>query len=260
MIHNDYKTYVYYFLLLFLFIAFYWLVEKEFFQNIELVDFYVITMGNPDRLENIENQIEKMNDHTDSYKINIHKIDAVVGKDLDLDQLIQDGILTPTIYDQANAFNPNINNRKNEVGCCMSHLKTYRTIADSKTGSKYSVVFEDDFAVQDQFLYTLDQVLTDVIEQKIEFDIVMLAIIGAHGEKVYSNINEINCKDSACYYAHAYLIRNESIDKIVDAMKYIDKIADVQIFDKHHEGKIRVLRLESDIVYQNSGYTTIRNH
>jgi GR25 family glycosyltransferase involved in LPS biosynthesis len=236
------------------------LIKKEFFTNIENVDFYVITMGNEDRLINIKNQIEKMNNNNDTYNVSINKIDAVVGKNLDLDQLIKDGILTPTIYDKETTFNTKLPNRKNEIGCYLSHYKTYETIKknDSKT-TKYSVVFEDDFDVCDEFLYELDKIITDTINEKIDFDILMLAIIGNPGEKVYSNIQIIDCKNSPCYYAHAYLIKNQSIDKILDAMKFIDNIADVQIFKKHNEGKIKVLRLESSIVNQNSGYTTIRS-
>jgi len=258
---NKYKSIAFITIFFIFIIFFYMLIEKEFFTNIETVNFYVITMGNEDRLQNIKNQIEKMNNNNDTYKVNIDKIDAVVGKNLDLDQLIKDGILTPKIYDKENSFNPKLENRKNEIGCCLSHYKTYETIANNNSkNSKYSVVFEDDFDVCDKFLYELDKIITDTINEKIDFDIIMLAIIGNSGEKIYSNIEKINCENSPCYYAHAYLINNKSIDKILDAMKYIDNIADVQIFQKHNEGKIKVLRLESSIVNQNSTYTTIRNN
>jgi GR25 family glycosyltransferase involved in LPS biosynthesis len=257
---NQYKL-IGFIIIFFIFIIFFYLlIQKEFFTNIENVDFYVITMGNPDRLENITRQIEKMNNNNESYKVTINKTDAVVGKNLDLDQLIKDGILTPEIYQENNkAFNSNLENRKNEVGCCMSHYKTYQTIAN-RNSSEYSVIFEDDFDVNDEFLYQLDQIITDTINEKIHFDILMLAIVGHNGNKIYSNIETINCKNTECYLAHAYLINNKSIDKILDAMKFIDKIADVQIFEKHNEGKIKVLRLESSIVNQNSTYTTIRNN
>jgi hypothetical protein len=46
------------------------------------IDYYVITMREPERLKNIENQMKKSD-------ISINYIDAVVGKNLDIDKYIE---------------------------------------------------------------------------------------------------------------------------------------------------------------------------
>ena len=238
-----------------------WL-EREYFINIEDVDFYVITMGNEDRLQNIQTQLKRMNENAETYNVVIHHVDAVVGKTLDLDELIRDGVLTPAIYEpEGTEFNANLENRKNEVGCSLSHLKTYRTILEASKPTKFSVIFEDDFNVSPAFLDKLDELLETILRQNIEFDVLMLSILGNIGSQVHGQIYEISCETpKSCYYAHAYIVNNKNIAKVVDAMKYIDTIADVQLFVRNKEGRLRVLRTETDLVSQNSTYTTIRNN
>lgn len=237
-------------------------IEREYFIHIENVDFYVITMGNEDRLENIRTQLKKMNTNAETYNVVIYKVDAVVGKTLDLDALIHDGTLSPNVYvNEGAAFNVNLENRKNEVGCNLSHLKTYRMILDAKAPNRFSVIFEDDFEVSDQFLDKLDGILEKVLRQNIEFDILMLSMLGNVGEKVYEDIYKINCPAiDSCYYSHAYIVNNKNIDRVVDAMKYIERTADIQMFKGHNDGKIKILRTENSLVNQNSSYTTIRNN
>ena len=76
------------------------------------IDYYFITMGNPERLENVRTQ-------QNTSGVKAERIDAVVGNDLDLNKLSY----KPSIK---NDFNPA--NVKREVGCYMSHLKFYTLV------------------------------------------------------------------------------------------------------------------------------------
>jgi GR25 family glycosyltransferase involved in LPS biosynthesis len=87
-------------------------------------------MSQPDRLRNIEIQSEKLGN-------NIINVDAVVGKTIDLDDLIKRGVLTSNVYDnKGDMFTRVFEKRKNEIGCYLSHLKTYDLIRDSNNKKK----------------------------------------------------------------------------------------------------------------------------
>ena len=67
-------------------------IEKniENFRVKQNIDYYVITMFSPDRLANIETQIKKMKDT--GINLNMNYVDAVVGKNIDIDDLISNSI------------------------------------------------------------------------------------------------------------------------------------------------------------------------
>ena len=81
----------------------------------EKIDFYVISLRNPNRLFNIDNQNKKLN-----AIINI--VDAVNGIYINQNKLLEDNILTKKFYDIGNM------KRNKEIGCFMSHEKIYNII------------------------------------------------------------------------------------------------------------------------------------
>jgi GR25 family glycosyltransferase involved in LPS biosynthesis len=232
------------FLLLIVFICSYiinYVIEN--FEVVENVDFYVITMRGEDRMRNIEEQKEKLKENNfDTTKFYI--IDAVVGKTLDLDQLIKDGKL---------AENAGLNGdsdlvkrketQQREVGCYLSHMKALEAI-QRKGGDGYSIIFEDDFNLLDDFLKILDETLVKI--KNIDFDLLFLGIIGYRGENVLDNIYNIHNGES--WGAHGYLVNNRSAGKILDKIKYIDTVLDKEIFDKGKANELIVYRLDPLIV------------
>jgi hypothetical protein len=232
-------------------------VENEGFHetSVKNIDFYVITMGPEDRLKNIAQQTDNINStNFGPDKVTIEKIDAVVGASLNLDDVIARGILMPTIHEENTWFNDNPKNKKNEIGCYMSHLKAYNTILEKKHRRDYSVIFEDDFNVNPYFLRLVNDSL--ILLKDIDFDILVLGAGGGHGEQITENIyNTV-----PTFGAYGYLVNNKNIEKIIEHLSFIDNIIDVQIYKKGQEKKLIVYRIYPTIVDHSNFGTSIRNN
>lgn len=250
-------------ILLFLFIIYKYFVSRfiysfyhlyEPFNNSLTIDYYVITMSQPDRLRNIEIQSEKLGNNT-------KKVDAIVGKTIDLNDLIKRGVLTSNVYDnKGDMFTRVFEKRKNEIGCYLSHLKTYDLIRNSnnknkKTDNSYSVVFEDDFELTPDFSEVLERTLSKLDDENVDFDMLFLGISGNTGDKVIDNVYYTM---PGSFGAYGYVIANKNIDRIIEKMKFIDNIVDVQMFSKGAKKELTTLRLSPVIVNPGSFATTIR--
>lgn len=250
----------------------------ESFEMVPSMDFYVITMGQTEREKNIQLQIKQQMERmranqeeraSDHFHFTIHKVDAVVGQTLDIDSLVTEGRVFDGIYEDpvhnnnarfaGNSFNEKWPNRKNEVGCYLSHYATYETIRDQGDPRGYSVIFEDDFVLDDHFMQILDETMLKLTKpgNETDFDMLFLGIIGDKGKQIVDNVYETT---GVSFCAHGYVVNNRNIDRILDQMKYIDNIVDVQIFKKANAGELRVLRLDPTIVEQGDLGTGIRNH
>jgi GR25 family glycosyltransferase involved in LPS biosynthesis len=225
----------------------------ENFEVVENVDFYVISMRGEDRMKNIEEQKDKLKENNFDTK-NFNIIDAVVGKTLDLDQLIQEGKLDPNAGLNGDSDPERRKEiQKREVGCYLSHMKTLETI-QGKDSDGYSIIFEDDFNLSDDFLKILDETLVKI--KNIDFDLLFLGIIGYTGENILDNIYNIHNGDS--WGAHGYLVNNKSAGKVLDKIKYIDTVLDKEIFDKGKAKELIVYRLDPMIVSTVGLYSGIR--
>lgn len=237
--------------ILFILILYLFFVNENF-EVIQNIDFYVITLGNEKRLENIKKQTDKLNSNTDEYKIHITKIDAVNGAELDLNKLAEENKIDKRIENEnINQFNPKLEIRKKEVGCTMSHIKIYDIIKEKNQPDRYSVIFEDDFNVTDNFLKDLDKILVDLKNPNIDFDILVLGMLGPKGDKVVDNVYKLDCENKLkCYHSHAYIISNKHIDKIINEMNFVNNIMDISIFERATNGKLNVYRVEPNLATQ----------
>ena len=232
--------------------------------EIDDVDYYVITMGQPKRLQNIQDQIDKMNKEYDGdTPIDIIHIDAVNGDHLDLDELVSAGkmpkeVLTEPIY---NGFMPGekMHRRKYEVGVYMSHVKSLEQVKQSK--KPYSIIFEDDFEIQDGFFDKLQDSMDYILKNKPDFDLVLLGLNGpgVKSEHIDKNIYKFSCEKedlhNKCYGIHAYLIPNKTANKLLPMLNQIDEIIDAKIFRLAVDGKINIYQIAPDLVKQNSPST-----
>jgi len=227
---------------------------QEGFEGPPRITYYVITMGQPERRRNIQEQIDRQQaTFGDRFPFQIEKIDAVVGKDLDLEALIAEGRLFDGIYANPDQrFNEKMSNRKNEVGCYMSHYKVYETIREKGDRDGYSVIFEDDFVLDPRFLEILDETMAKLQRTGVDFDMLFLGILGDVGEPIIDNVYRTT---GISWCAHAYLVNNRHIDKILEQMWFIHNILDVQIFKKGNKGELQVLRLYPTIADQ-AGFTS----
>ena len=190
----------------------YYTYNKEQFVQNDIIDCYVITLGRPaKKLENIENQQKKI-------PYTIEKVEAVFGDDLDIDQLVKNGEVSPE-YGYSH-----LKERKRQIGCYMSHLKILDIIETKHTNAKYSIIFEDDFHISDNFMEQLQK--NESVMNDLDFDILFLGnmLSGSKGEPISENIygkNEV-------YGTHGYLINNKNISHIKNSMKKVDENIDLK--------------------------------
>jgi len=248
-------------LAIFITISFY--LKIETFEIVPSIDFYVITMNNIDREKNIQLQIEQqMNimfqnpNENDRFNFDIKRIDAVVGKNIDLDYYVKQKRVFEDIYNNTQGrFHSSIESRKNEIGCYLSHYKTYETIRDNGNPMGYSVIFEDDFLLNPDFLSILDNTMIQLKNSDIDFDMLFLGIWGNVGENVLNNIYK---PTGISWCTHGYLVNNKHINKILEKLWYIDDAIDNKIFNKEKQNELIVYRLEPTIVQQNLDKSLIR--
>ena len=220
----------------------------ESFKNVEDIDYYVITMRPEDRIKNINLQYSKMREN--AANIDLEYVDAVVGKELDVDKMKETGELIPR---EVGSFSKSINN---ELGCYLSHMKAYEMIA-SKGKPGYSVIFEDDFNLKDGFMEKLEESVE--ILNTVDFDFCFLGIFnGGGGEHLRGDVYRIPNKDDNMWGTEAYLVKNENIPKIVNALKPIKDLIDVAIFNKGKTQELNVYVLQPTIVSQGGFGTSIR--
>jgi len=197
------------------------------------IDFYVISLRNPTRLLNIDNQNKKLLDA----KINI--IDAVNGIYIDQNKLLEDKVLTTNFSDIGNM------KRNKEIGCFMSHEKIYNLIKNNDGRKRYSIIFEDDFnTISDNIILSLNNIL--VVIDTMEFDILFLGnTFDNVGSQIKDNIYSID-KNKYTIGNFAYLVNNKNIDKLINSIKPIDSPIDNKI-----DTLIKNNKLSCVVVYPN---------
>jgi hypothetical protein len=219
----------------------------EQFNHVEKIDYYVITMRPEERIKNIDLQHSKM--RKNAANIKIEYVDAVVGKDMDVDQMKESGKLIPR---NVRSFSASI---KNELGCYLSHMKAYEMIAEKRKPG-FSVIFEDDFNLEDGFLDKLEE-STEILNAT-DFDFCFLGMLnGSGGEHLKGDVYRIP-NEGDMWEAHAYLVKNENIPKIMKALTPITDLIDVAIFNKGKSRELNVYTLQPTIVSQGEFGTSIR--
>jgi GR25 family glycosyltransferase involved in LPS biosynthesis len=240
---------------------------QENFENpvnsydLKNIQYYVITMGQQNRIENIKKQTDILNHIIPNKRINIKKVDAINGDDLDLEQMIKDGIIAKgVVTDQSyNELNLNLNRRKYEVGCYLSHLKVYNTVSDDVKNNiidsnGYSVYFEDDFEIQENYSKELQKAINYLIQNNMDFDILFLGFRCNDNKHIGSNIYKPVCeKKYNCALAHAVLINNKNINKIINKISnIIENPIDTTIAKLSEKNELIIYRIMPDIVSQYS--------
>jgi hypothetical protein len=221
--------------------------ENENYENGQKqIEFYVISMKKENRLANIQNQLDKINSgKTEQTKLVINVVDAVVGVDLNQQELIEKKILSDN-YKGNGDFESK--QRKSEIGCYMSHCKIYNLIKE-RNQPGYSVYFEDDFNIVDgDFLKNVERALE--LSKESDFDIMYLGTnYSNHGEQIKDNLYKID-KGGSLYGAHAILINNKSIDKLIEQTKFITVPIDVRLEELCRSDEIKGLVIYPHLVLQ----------
>jgi GR25 family glycosyltransferase involved in LPS biosynthesis len=198
----------------------------EFFSDELTFDIYAISLGNPDRIKNVEEQQKKLD-------TKIKVFDAVVGDKLDVNVLIKQKLLI-----EPNFFNNNVTKKKREIGCYLSHYRIYEKIKeDNKKG--YTIVFEDDFQISNENLIkNIQQTIVELNEKQMDFDILYLGNLeNNHGINVLDNLYDIDLTQNL-YGTYAYMINNKNIDKIINGTKTLECPIDNRLQDLGKTKKI----------------------
>lgn len=245
------KIFYFVVVLLLIWYLFYHFSLEAFSENDKFdIDYYVITMGNKDRLLNIEKQQEKI-------KEKIRKIDAVVGAKLNIDELVESGLVTPE-YGIGERSENRSEKRKREIGLSLSNLKVHNIIKETNKPNGYSLIFEDDFSIIDEnFQETLNNSLE--ILKDIDFDLLYLQN-NAYGSKnkgdnIKENVYYVDKNDSF-YGTVAVLVKNKSIDKIIQNTTPINDPLDLQLSSLGFSDKLILLTLYPIIVEQGENMPT----
>jgi GR25 family glycosyltransferase involved in LPS biosynthesis len=212
----------------------------ELFDISYILDLYVITLGNKERLENIEQQQEKINNKIDIFP-------AVNGKKSDINELKK---------------KYNIRNQKlkmSEIGCYLSHLNIYKKIKqDNKKG--YTIIFEDDFLVKsDNLLDEVRKIITILNNKNIDFDFIFLGNLrNNYGKNIQDNIYNID-NGNNLFGTHGYVVNNKNIHKIIDKTNKIDKPIDIKIQDLSYKKILTTIVISPNLIIQNNNIkSTIR--
>jgi glycosyl transferase family 25 len=216
----------------------------ESFDIRDSIDFYVISMQNKDtRVDNIAKQQQKMPDTP------IKIMNAVNGNEMteeEFRKLYENGIISKDVYDNA------VNNKmgKGVVGCYLSHRKIYEMKHSANT--KYTVIFEDDFEIRDDFKSELLRILENIDNKSIDFDYLHLTNLNEnHGQHIVDNIYYMD-NSTNLYGTQGYLINNANMDRILEYTKFMDRPIDNQIQDQGKLGNLRVLVVWPIIVWHNA--------
>jgi GR25 family glycosyltransferase involved in LPS biosynthesis len=207
--------------------------QMDYFTNdVNQVDFYVISLRSLDRLLNIETQNKKLN-----AKINI--IDAVNGININQHDLLEAKILSLGFYDMGNI------KRSKEIGCYMSHDKIFNLIKNNTEKKRYSIILEDDFnVIPDDIIQKLNNIIISI--DTLDFDILFLGnTFNNTGLQIKDNIYSVD-KNKYTMGTFAYLINNANIDKLIGLIKPIDSP-----IDNKFDALIKNDKLKSLVVYPN---------
>jgi len=222
-----YNIILFLFILLMLFLM--WrmsFVQEGFSSNTQM---YVISLKHEDRIKNIEKQQGKINE-----KIEI--FDAVKGDQLDINELLESGIVDVK-YKNASK------QEKRVIGCYMSHLNLLNEIKN-KNESGYTIIFEDDFdIVNPNFLDDVKKIIDNMKNNKIDFDLILLGNLNDNkGEQIMDNIYKIDQKEHL-WGTHGYLVNNSNIEKIIEKIKIVDNPIDIkyEILGKNNVLNINVI-------------------
>jgi GR25 family glycosyltransferase involved in LPS biosynthesis len=223
-------------------------IVTEYFESKSEIDYYVITMKNPERIENINQQKNKLKQQ--GTPIDIQLVDAVVGVDLNLNELIKTEILSPHFK----SYRGSEINKKKEIGCYMSHLKIYEMIQQKEqtsTSNPYSVIFEDDFDIDSSlFLKDVNESLEYLKNNKLDFDILYLGTIPHnHGNLLDKKIYEID-KKTGLEGTHGMIIHNKNVSKLITNLKPMKQAFDVELTQLCHRDKLNAYVIYPHIVNQ----------
>ncbi len=112
-----------------------------------------------------------------------------------------------------------------EIGCALSHYSVWKKAMDE--GVQYPIILEDDVIITNRF----NQVINDIIDKEIEFDIMYLSrkLVDGESDEPYPGDPDNYVKCGYSYWLNAYMLTNKSTGKLVHS-GFLDKLIVVDDF------------------------------
>ena len=203
-------------------------INKEylFYKNTKV---YVINLYHcKDRLELFKNTY---NFHNIDYEV----IPAIVGNKLDINRLHKEQIVGDYVM---NTINKEIRdyhyeiNTMGAIGCYLSHIELWKKIKEDKN-CNYGIIFEDDVIINNNIT---DKVIYEYINDlPNDWDILLLNNV-RKGNEIKNNLFKV----SKFICTHSYIIKKNSIDKILKEMMPINQHIDFKLSCLATLGKINI--------------------
>lgn len=221
-----------------------------------MITYYVIHMAKDDvRVDNIrENQ--------DKLKHPIQNFDAVVGKNVNLQDLsnFDDKLVDNFTTDVRKSRYKSIG----EVGCYLSHFMLIKNIAESGDKVGFSVVFEDDFTIlSDDLEQKIQDSIASIVKSYPDFDMLYLGNLRrqhGQGSTNYSEnlVNDIFYPDMTkpIWGTHAYLISNANARKIYNKLLNMNLAIDNKYSELVQNRELNVFLLTPTVVDQNPKFVS----
>ena len=201
------------------------------------MDIYIINLkSRPEKKEFMKKQMDK-------HKLNAIFFEAVDGNELDLNELIDENIISQ--IDDVRIKRPL---RRGEIGCSMSHMLVWLRLL--KSDKQYALVFEDDAILCNDFKEMLRGVIDEA--NTVEWDVLYL------NENCYYHFKEkcdgkhvsrrIIAPTNVGYGLYGYVIKKDAVHKYIKGMLPITIPVDNFIIEKQKDKQNRVLRLEYPMV------------
>lgn len=187
------------------------------------IKYYVITMGNEERIKNIEENRAKI-------QSTIEIFDAVNGTNMDLDK-----IEGPTIDP---AFKSDTKVRRGEIGCYLSHWNLYKKIESDGDYNGYTVVFEDDFEIPND--EDFEKKITSTLDamEKYEYDILYMHILSDNtGEPFIENVCRID-NSMDFYGTSSYIVKNKNVSKLIKEISNMNMQIDHKLLEGVRNNRI----------------------
>jgi glycosyl transferase, family 25 len=221
-------------------------IRNHHIYNNDIIEMpiYVINLEHrKDRLKRIKEELSKINLSDESN--NLHIINAINGKNLDIKQLKNAGYLK---YDSRPL-------RSGEIGCFMSHLDCWVKILES--GQPYGLIIEDDAILTPEFVSRFNE----IFDSALEYDWDVFCLGRRCIETTYGSgcKNSISLNNDLCIYeipgygTYGYIVNAKSIEKIMSYIFPINVPIDVLLIDLHRDKKINIISTKNNIIKQ-------RNH
>jgi GR25 family glycosyltransferase involved in LPS biosynthesis len=111
----------------------------------------------------------------------------------------------------------NVQSKSGEIGCYLSHHMLIKYIHENSNKDNYSVIFEDDVILNENIDEDIKQIILNLINEKLDWDLVFLGNLTMNHQKLIKNNIYTIDKNNCCTGTHALLINNKNIEKIYNS-------------------------------------------